>query len=319
MKAILVTGSGGDIGYSIGKLLLKERLASHVIGSDVRAIHAGISLFHHCITLPSAHEPRYVEVLATATDQLGIDIVIPTSEPELRRLLSEGLPTKIGNASVLTANSRAVAVGLDKYKTNAVLGAAGIPVPWTVPVSEGDPPDLPCILKPRRGSGSISVVLVESLNDARFFAKGREDHVWQQFLPGEEFTCGLFRSSTGEVRTLSLRRKLRGDVTGEAEVVADLSIEVLLRRVASALDLVGSINVQLRLTEDGPFVFEINPRFSSTVLFRHLLGFKDVLWCLEDLSGVVSQYIPPQRGTRIFRVFDEVVLTENTMSTYETK
>ena len=43
-----------------------------------------------------------------------------------------------------------------------------------------------------------------------------------------------------------------------------------------------------------PYVFEINPRFSSTVRFRDLFGFKDVLWVLEDeIKTVISSYNKP--------------------------
>jgi carbamoyl-phosphate synthase large subunit len=32
-------------------------------------------------------------------------------------------------------------------------------------------------------------------------------------------------------------------------------------------------------------VFEINPRFSSTVLMRHRVGYTDVLWAIEEAEG----------------------------------
>ena len=67
--------------------------------------------------------------------------------------------------------------------------------------------------------------------------------------------------------------------------------------IAEGLDLRGSMNIQLRLTDKGPRVFEINPRFSSTVLMRHRIGFSDVLWALEEAEGksVVFPEIPQDR------------------------
>lgn len=55
--------------------------------------------------------------------------------------------------------------------------------------------------------------------------------------------------------------------------------------IAQGLDLCGSMNIQLRLTENGPRVFEINPRFSSTVLMRHRMGYTDVLWAIDEAEG----------------------------------
>ena len=60
--------------------------------------------------------------------------------------------------------------------------------------------------------------------------------------------------------------------------------------IAKGLNLQGSMNVQMRLTEKGPRVFEINPRFSSTVLMRHRLGFSDVLWAIDEAEGKLINF-----------------------------
>jgi carbamoylphosphate synthase large subunit len=53
-------------------------------------------------------------------------------------------------------------------------------------------------------------------------------------------------------------------------------------KIAEALDVHGSINVQSKLSAHGPMIFDINPRFSSTVLLRHQIGFHDVVWSIEE-------------------------------------
>ena len=85
-------------------------------------------------------------------------------------------------------------------------------------------------------------------------------------------------------------------------------IEKLLNEIAARLNLCGSINVQLRLRAGVPYVFEINPRFSSTVRFRHQLGFTDVLWALRDRVRVeIGDYIVPPEGLRFYKIFDDVI------------
>jgi carbamoyl-phosphate synthase large subunit len=91
--------------------------------------------------------------------------------------------------------------------------------------------------------------------------------------------------------------------------VENPDIDQLLVRIAKGLNLVGSINVQLRLTSKGPIVFEINPRFSSTVFFRHLMGFDDVIWSLQQARHMqISAYVAPKGKVRFFRVAGEVVI-----------
>jgi carbamoyl-phosphate synthase large subunit len=59
-------------------------------------------------------------------------------------------------------------------------------------------------------------------------------------------------------------------------------------------------------------IFEINPRFSSTVMFRHLLGFKDLIWSINEIAGkAIEDYIPPQFGTKFYRASQEVILEGN--------
>ena len=47
------------------------------------------------------------------------------------------------------------------------------------------------------------------------------------------------------------------------------------------MKLEGSINIQLKILKKRIGIFEINPRLSSTVLMRDMLGFKDCIWWIE--------------------------------------
>jgi carbamoyl-phosphate synthase large subunit len=133
--------------------------------------------------------------------------------------------------------------------------------------------------------------------------------VWQQLILPEdqEYTCGLYRTRDGEVRTIVFRRWLQDGLTYAAEVAEVPAIEDLLVRIAEVVDLRGSINVQLRLDADGPKVFEINPRFSSTVGFRHRFGYRDFVWSLLERRGLtVESYCPAPVGATLYRMTVEV-------------
>jgi carbamoyl-phosphate synthase large subunit len=62
---VLITGCGGDIGQSIGKILKsKPELFSLVIGADLHKDHAGKFIFDECHTVPHCHADSYqLEVL----------------------------------------------------------------------------------------------------------------------------------------------------------------------------------------------------------------------------------------------------------------
>ena len=91
-------------------------------------------------------------------------------------------------------------------------------------------------------------------------------------------------------------------------MVENESISSLLQTIALKLNLIGSINIQLKLSDRGPCVFEINPRFSSTVRFRHLMGFEDVIWSIQDKIGQELPYFSaPKVGSKFYKGFNEYI------------
>lgn len=299
---ILVTGCGGEIGLGIGRILQKENMTSSIIGCDIHEDHAGTFVFNRVEIISRADSDAYLNSINCLIKKYNIDVVIPTSEPELRVLANNELYKKVASKIVM-ANPQALEVGFDKLATAEMLKINNLPYPWTMPVKEGNPKELPCIIKDRFGSGSKNVSVVEK-DMLGYYSIHRQQDIWQEYLTPEdqEFTCGLFRSASGEIRTITFRRVLRGGHTVSGEVVENNDIDDLLISIANVIQLIGSINVQLRLANNKPVVFEINPRFSSTVVFRHILGFKDLVWCLEDKDiKPISKYIPPTHGTRFYR------------------
>jgi carbamoyl-phosphate synthase large subunit len=192
-----------------------------------------------------------------------------------------------------------VAAGRDKYATVKALAALGLPVPWTYTVEEAPPLAYPCILKPRFGSGSRGVFEINNEVEARCLARKFPGAVFQERLEPStgEVTCAVYRTRDGRVATLQLLRRLAGGLTGWAKVIRDDAVERMCATIAHGLNLSGSMNVQLRITAAGPRVFEINPRFSSTALMRHLMGFTDVVWTLDEIDGlaVSPACVPPGR------------------------
>jgi carbamoyl-phosphate synthase large subunit len=85
---------------------------------------------------------------------------------------------------------------------------------------------------------------------------------------------------------LQLLRQLTEGTTSWAKVVDNKEALKMCRKIAKEIELQGSMNIQLILTDSGPRIFEINPRFSSTVLMRHKLGFCDLLWSLDEVKGL---------------------------------
>jgi carbamoyl-phosphate synthase large subunit len=71
-------------------------------------------------------------------------------------------------------------------------------------------------------------------------------------------------------------------MTSFATIVNEKVLNDYAIKIAKEFNLNGSINIQSRKVNNSFYIFEINPRFSSTVYIRNHFGFKDVLWWIKD-------------------------------------
>lgn len=301
-KVILITGIGGDIAQGVATIVREKRPGVYLIGVDVHDQHGGHLFVDRFALVPSAGSPNYLDAIKTIVRKYSIDMVIPMSEPELA--VASPFSELAPGVQWITPGEQVVRVGLDKLETMRALSGLGIPVPWTKPVSKGRPISYPCILKNRLGSGSRAVFTVANDEDADYLVKRYPGAIYQELLEpaNREVTCAVYRSRTGEVASLLMLRRLTGGFTGWAKVIKHDETSRMCEAIAQGLDLQGSMNVQLRLTDKGPRVFEINPRFSSTVLMRHRIGFSDVLWALDEIEGKPVVFPEISEGRILVRV-----------------
>ena len=114
----------------------------------------------------------------------------------------------------------------------------------------------------------------------------------------------MYRAKNGRIAVLQLLRELSGRLTGWAKVVNNDKVLKMCESIAVGMNLNGSINIQLRLTDKGPRIFEINPRFSSTVLMRHRIGFCDLLWAIDEAEGLEIDFPRIEDNQCMVRVQD---------------
>lgn len=304
MKTVLITAIAGDIAQGIATIIREKYPSWRLIGMDIHDRHGGILFVDKLFKAPKASDPSYDNWLKELISNEKIDICIPMSEAELLHLSDRRQQEFIG-VKFIMANQKAIEIGSDKLTTSDYLHSIGCERPWTKPAEEfGVETPLPCIFKPRRSAGSKAIFICNTVEDVEFYRSNYPPAVLQELLlpADKEVTCAVFRSQDGRTAVLQLLRTLVGGFTGWAQVIEDPDVTAQCTRLAEALDLKGAINAQLRLTDKGARIFEINPRFSSTVFMRHRMGFQDVVWSLRDALGENVVYGYPEVGTTAVRV-----------------
>lgn len=304
MKTVMITGIGGDIGQAVASIIRETFPGVYLVGTDIHDRHAGSLFVDKCLLAPAAASDQYLTWLESVVTDRQVDLCIPLSEAELARIANRG-PDQANDVAFLMPSPSAIRVGVDKLDTARYLNSIGCPAPWTAVANDmSEEVEYPCIFKPRRSAGSKGVFVCHRREDVAQLLRRYPDSVLQELLlPADnEITCGVYRAKDGQVAVVQMLRQLAGDVTGWVEVVHYLEVTEQCMRIAESLDLHGAINVQLRLTDSGPRIFEINPRYSSTVLIRHKLGFQDVVWGLREAMGEKVVMRQPTVGARAVRI-----------------
>jgi len=309
-KNALITGCGGDIACSISKISRSQGLFEKLIGCDIQKFHVGHAFFDVVELADRADSETFLETFEQIVKRNNIDIIVPTTDAELRMLSDMGFENELFGVPVVAASSEALKIGLDKLQTAQFIESTGLHTPWTVAAADSDPIEYPCIYKPRYGQGSKGFRIIHSKSELNGIHRTNE-HILQEYLPSddEEYTCGVYGSNGGDIRTITFRRNLLGGLTGSGITVNNNQINSLLHKIGQGINLNGSINVQLRLEKSVPMVFEINSRFSSTVAFRNKLGFRDFVWSLLERRGIqIEGWSGCRDGIHFYRTSEETIL-----------
>lgn len=288
MKKIWVTGTGGDVGAGIVKCILDGMPKAALLSCDIKPIVPFLDRFEKHFMVPRYDSAEYFSVIKSICLENKVTHFFPTTEPEIllahqaRDFFAEhGIFPVINNAQILD-------IATSKYKTAMFLKKNGINTPDTyLPEDMPAALEYPLIVKPDFGRGSATVQKVHNPEELERALQSVISPVIQQYIGSadQEYTVGVF-SDGRRIQSIAYRRTLgRGGMSVFVEVVKDALLDEIAHRTASLLALKGSINMQLRIHKGSFCIFEINPRISSTVAFRHQMGFQDVIWWLQALSG----------------------------------
>ena len=292
---VLVSAVGGDIGTSVAKILYES--GKHVTGCDIKDNPTGRQFIDDFFISPPAKlGTQFVKWALSICIEQNISLFIPINEIEIAAVSSESSQFDKYGIKVLIIASPFVEIFLDKYKTERFLREeVRLKTPKSFLLSEFENQlSFPLIAKPRSGRGGHGNCRIDDEFDLRYAQRKFKDgnYIIQEYIgePDQEYTTAIF-SNRKLASSITFRRQLGfGGLSSEVELVSDPEMESNAATLASAINLYGSINVQSRKMNGKHYIFEINPRISSTALFRHFFGFKDVLWWCESLTGTDYTY-----------------------------
>ncbi len=286
----MVTGAGGPAAVSVMKSLRADP-SVELVAADMDAWAAGLYLVppDSRTLIPAGLDPGFAGALLARCVAMGVTIVVPTVDSELRPLDRTRAEFADAGIALLLAPGPALDVTLDKLAL-ARCCAGQVRVPRTECFDEAIDPGswlYPVVVKPRTGSGSRDISIVES-SEALTALERSADFLLQEFLPGEEYSIDVLADAHGHVvaSVPRLRARVDSGVSVAGRTIRDAELEQFGAAVVTATGLTFIANVQARRDTAGrPALLEVNPRVPGTLPLTVASGVDMPRMALDSLRG----------------------------------
>ena len=305
-KTVLLTGAGGPA--PSGMISVLRKWGYRVISVDMHPHSPAFFLSDKSYVVPAGHSKEFLPKLKTICEREKVDAIISVVDEELVNVIElENFGIK-----VIQPLLNFTTLCLDKYKCMKKLRELGLAAPETWLASEvPENATYPLFVKPRVGRGSRGIGKVENSYELAEFIKesaySAEELLSQPYLPGTEYTVSVVVWRDGEVQSVVPKEIIsKIGVTKMAITRKNKKIHQLCRDIQNKLKANGPFNVQLRLDNQGdPYVFEINPRFSTSITLTMASG-------IDELGGLLSQALFGKKSFKFSEWHDGVVMIRHT-------
>jgi carbamoyl-phosphate synthase large subunit len=295
---VLISSAGRRVALlnSFRQALANIGVQGSVMAADMSSLSSAFHSADDSFLVPSCRHPEFIPSILENCSKRSIDLVIPTIDPELpvyaahRDAFSE-IGTTVG-----VSTPEVVAITFDKVSTHEWLVDKGFPTVKQYSVGEGDVGSnglpFPLLVKPRRGSASIGVAIVEDPRQLEV-ATQAGDFVAQTIASGNEHTIDVLTDRSGRCVCAVPRRRLetRSGESSKGITVRSNELISLAERLCDALPgPYGPLTIQVFVDDStGDLsVVEINPRFGGGFPLSWEAGARYPQWMIEEILGLPS-------------------------------
>jgi carbamoyl-phosphate synthase large subunit len=276
---VLISAAGSPAAISIVRYLKSK--GYYVVGIDANSDTYDIGEW--------SCDEFYLSPLATAKDYIPFiiekltrcDVFLPFIDEELRAISESNMSVDI-LTKVMISSAETIRLCTDKIKFQTFCEKTDLSI---APRTDC----IPAVYKPQFGRGGKGVAIID---DDEFLSLYRKKKgVIQTYLSGKEYTVDCYFDDNSKLLQAVSRQRVLA--TGVSTIgIIDLNKEVLnlVEKVANNIDFTGLVNMQVMLTNGGPYLIEINPRLSGSLIFTILSG-ADFLSAYINSKVYATEYL----------------------------
>lgn len=238
----------------------------------------------------------------------NISIVLPFVDPAID--VAERLRAGNDSLFVPTCGKDICYIMFDKVLSESWFVEKGLPIPPSY--SKDDKLSFPVIVKPRRGSASKGILLIDNAEQWDKL-QDKEDYVIQQYIADrEEYTVDCYVTTSGKIISIvpRLRIQTAGGEVMNSETRRDKELISISERVLKSGDFKGPVTIQfLRDKKTGAtYIMEINPRLGGGVITSIEAGADITEFILRNYLGEELEPCASWKDrTLMTRYFKEVI------------
>lgn len=305
-KRLLFSGAGGSI-FPYMFEQLKDEYEVFAMDSDekVAKLYKNEKIF----TVPNINEENFELVIENIIAEHKIDIYIPGIDEEI--LIAIEISKKMG-IQVLSPSEDFVKLCLDKFELMKALTNEKVSNIETYMADKyNEDFDYPIFLKPNIGRGSRGIKKIDNFNEYEAYFTleeyKKEEVLVQPFVGGDEYTVSVTVNNLNQL--ISIVPKIvftKQGITKHAQSIKHEKIEKICKKIVELLSPNGSFNVQLKLLDNEIYIFEINPRFSTTLVLSVASGVNEIDLAIQNFNKKEVEYIEDFKEIKLIRRWENV-------------
>lgn len=295
---ILFTSSGRRVSLikHFKDLLSELNIHGKVITTDVKNTSPAGFISDEHLVVPQVTSSDYITTILNICEKFEVSLIVPLIDPELEILANHKKQFEDMGIKLLVSSKETIEICFDKRNTATFFREVGLDTPYEYKIDEimlQGTLENPLLIKPAKGSSSVGVNVIHSLEELAFFSKHIKEPILQELVIGEEYTIDVLSDFNGVPITAVPRLRMEtraGEVSKGMTVRNPLLIEKSMEMVRKLPGAVGCITIQCFLTESNEVKFiEINPRFGGGFPLSVQAGADFPRYIIESMLGIESK------------------------------
>ena len=308
-EVVIVPGAAAPAGINTIKSLKMVKFNGKIIGTDSDSLAPGGFMADIFSTMPEAREESlFVDKLFELVKIHKVTALMPSSGFDIYPYSKYRKELQELGANAVVSDIEVLEICRDKMRTYQEL-LPRFKVPFTT--TEPDKiPSFPVIAKPRSGKGSRDVIMIEDESDLRYVTSKYHDMIFQQYLPGIEYTIDVLSDLNKEplFAVPRIRLQTKGGISTKGKIVRNQKMEEDCMNIAKSIGIRGPCCIQMKETHDSePQLVEVNARLGGGTIFTTLAGANMPELILDLVEGQEIS-IPKISEVTVIRYFEEIVV-----------